>query len=181
VSESNAELALRNAGMLAPTEEQQWEEIDRIFSGRPAAFKFATQGDSVTGIVTHAYSKQATVFGTNEPKTFDDGSPILEPVIELSTEDGPRSLYVSSWRMRNALQTAFQDAGVRGPRKGGRLMVQYYADEVIGKPGASPAKVYQAAYDPPDKLNKVHLNPSAQLGATPELPARLPAPDDPPF
>jgi hypothetical protein len=125
------------------------------------------------------YTRQATVFGTNELKTWDDGSPVLQVVIELATADGLRSLYVSSWRMQNALQTAFQDAGVRGPRPGGTLTVTYYADEP-GKPGTQPAKVYQAAYDPPQP-NTVRLNPSNSLGPTPELVAALPLPDEPPF
>jgi hypothetical protein len=185
MSESAAELALRNAGMLAPTQEQEWEEIDRIFSGRPPAVKFATQGDSVTGTVTHMYKKQATVFGTNEPKTYDDGSPILEAVLELSTEAGPVSLYVSSWRMRQALQEAFQTAQVRGPRPGGQLFVQYYADEP-GKPGATAAKVYRAAYDTPEAVaaaaNRVNLGPSARLGPAPELATSVAAlPESPPF
>jgi hypothetical protein len=158
MSETRAEMVLQNAGMLAPADEIRWQEIDKIFSGRPAPYRFAEQGDQALGIVHEAYTRQKTKFGTQDLDTWDDGSPKLEAVIELrDTPTGDlKSLYVSSWRMNNALQTAFQEAGVRGPRPGGTLLVRYVADEP-GKGGSQPAKVYEAAYDSPDnpKVNPV--------------------------
>jgi len=170
--------------MLA-SEESSWDEIDSLFSGRPPAYRFANQGDQALGVVVRAYTQQARQFGTNEPKTFDDGTPIREPVIELrDTPTGElRSLYVSSWRMRNAIQQALTSAGCRGPRTGGTLLVRYCADEP-GKNGAQAAKVYEAAYDPSaDQAQKINLGPSARLGAI-EAPTAVQAmqlPETPPF
>jgi hypothetical protein len=150
MSESNAEITLRNAGMI-DTGESEWDELDASFSGAPPAVKFATIGDSVTGYVVKGYMRNATVFGgkPGEWKTRDDGSIVRDPVIELRTLEGDLvTLYVSSWRMRNALSQAFQQAGVRGPRSRGMLMVRYCADEPQ-QGGANPAKVYEAAYDAP--------------------------------
>ena len=153
-SESKA-LEVLNAAGLTPqqAEDMEWDEFDRLDTGRPPAVRFKEHGDAVLGTVTRGYTRQKTKFGTNEPEWWDDGSPKLEPVLELLTDEGLRTLFVSSWRMQNALAAAFAEAGVRGPRKGGRLIVKYAADEP-GDKGAQPAKVYEAGYDPPGGIER---------------------------
>lgn len=183
MSESSAETTLRDAGMLpaeaVTSEELAWEEVDRMFSGRPEPVKFEEIGQTVIGHVTGAYTRQRTKFGTNEPEFWDDGSPKLEPVIELMTDEGLRSLYVSSWRMRNALQLAFYAVGVRGPRPGGKLVVRLAGHEATKVPGGSPAKVYEAAYDPPGRKTL-----DQQLAGKPQAAAlglAVGSDDQPPF
>lgn len=160
---------------IADAEEMAWEEIDRLFSGRPEPVKFDQIGDQVVGTVVRGYTRQRTKYGTNEPEFWDDGTPKLEPVIEIQTRDGIRSLYVSSWRMRNAIGEAFREAGVRGPRRGGQIIVRYTSNEAP-QGGGNPAKVYDAGYDP----GRMPLD--VRMPKPPELAGTTPGQgDEPPF
>jgi hypothetical protein len=184
--ESKALDVLADAGLTSAEQatELEWAEIDRIFTGRPAPVAFKEHGDSVLGRVVRGYTRQKTKFGTNEPEWWDDGSPKLEPVIEILTAQGLRSLYVSSWRMQNAIGTAFAEAGVRGPRRDGMLLVKYVSDEPTGA-GGNPAKVYEAGYDPPGKAAERLTAPRPKLDEIMPAPtlAGVPAGQDtePPF
>ncbi len=130
-------------------EDEKYYEADKLFTGRPAAVKLAEVGDSVTGTVAEVFARQKTKFGTDEPEFFDDGTPKLEPVIVLRTAEGLETLYVSSWRMQKAIGGACAEAGVRGPRPGGTLMVRLAGFGEPWQPGAQKPKEYEASYDPP--------------------------------
>jgi hypothetical protein len=150
MSEIQAVEVPASAGLTAQQQEAiEYEAVDRLFAGRPPAVKFTEPGDSVVGYVIRAYTREKTKFGTDEPDLWPDGSPKLEPVIDLLVgDDDKRTLFVGSWRMQNALGEAFAAAGVRGPRRGGRLLVRYTGNEP-GRAGTAPAKVYEAGYELP--------------------------------
>jgi hypothetical protein len=148
-----------------------YDEIDRLVVGPPPAVKFAEIGHVVTGKIASVFARQATDFDTKEPRFWDDGSPIMEPVIVLDTDaDGPQTLYCGSAGLREALRTACRDAG-SGLRPDGYLAVRYESDGEPFRKGAHPPKVYKAAYDPPGR-KRVSTSP----------PETVPVPrNDPPF
>jgi hypothetical protein len=156
VSDQAIEKIFADGGLLPTSvthgndEEMEWSGVDEVFSGRPEAVKFTSLGDTVTGVVLQGFTRQKRKFGTEELLSWDDGRPKMEAVLTIMTPDGARTLYVGSWRMENALAQAFAAAGVRGPRRGGRLVVRWSGAEPVPG-GASPAKVFDAAYDPPGR------------------------------
>lgn len=178
--------ALGGAGMLPDDDrhddqDKDYAQIDMLFMGRPEACKFDNVGDMITGIVVDQFAQQAKDFDSGALKFWDDGRPILDPVVILQTSDGLRTLYVGSYRMRNAIRDAILVAGfdhggsrgVPGLRKGGRLLVRYTGNDQPARKGGQPPKLYDAGYDPPGRKS------------IPPLPD-IPAPDDgidvdPPF
>ena len=171
---------LREAGLLPDKQQpaplartEDYDEIDRLLVGPPPAVKFAETGDGVTGSITSVFARQATDFDTKEPRFWDDGNPIMEPVVLLDTDDGPQTLYVGSQGLRNALRDACRAAGM-GLRPDGYLAVRYVSDGEPFRKGANPPKVYEAAYDPPGR--KRVATGRSEFAA----PAR-PAPGAPPF
>jgi hypothetical protein len=147
--EAQAIDVLKQAGAVAEDDEQQYYEADRLLMGRPAAVKFTDPGDFVQGTVLEVVQVQARNFDTGDPEFWDDGSPKLQLLYGLGTVDGPVSLYVGSYRMRNAIADACRAAGARGIRRGGVLLVRFTGLGEPHKKGANPPKEYQAAYDPP--------------------------------
>jgi hypothetical protein len=173
-----AEIALSNAGMLPQTaqdEEDGFYETDSFLAGRPPSVKFAQIGDMATGVIQELFLQQERVFGTQDLKFWDDGSPVMQMVIilRMSGQDPDlQALYVGR-EMRKAIASAVQAQNVRGLRPGGHLCVRYNADDVPRQPGAKGAKLYDAAYDPPGRK---------PIGDIPQAPvaAGLP-PLEPPF
>lgn len=169
---------LREAG-LVPAEQSkprlvrysEFEDVDSLLMGPPAAVKFAEPGTAVSGKITQVFARQATDFETREPKFWDDGNPVMEPVVILDTPDGPQTLYVSSAGLRNAIREACREAGL-GLRPDGYLAVKYTADGTPYKKGARPPKIYQAAYDPPGRK---------RLDGSSELADSRPPQEEPPF
>lgn len=162
---------LRDGGLLPETPgnqaitdqdmEMEWAGLDDVFSGRPDAVKFDTIGDTVTFTIVSGSTRQKRKFEAEANSTnpddlvwWPDGRPRMEAVLEVMTPEGMRTLYFSSWRLENAFQTALKDAGVRGPRPGGRGVIRYTADEEVyanGKKTGRSAKVFDAAYEPPGR------------------------------
>jgi hypothetical protein len=177
---------LAHAGMLpaddnGPDEdERDYSQVDMLFMGRPEACKFDSVGDTVTGLVVDQFAQQAKDFDTGALKFWDDGRPIMDPVVILQTSEGLRTLYVGSYRMRNAIRDAVLAAGfeqggrqVSGLRPGGRLVVRRTEDAEPAKKGGQPPKDYAAGYDPPGR------KPVSPL---PEVPVPVAGPDSrPPF
>ena len=161
----------RSVPKLARTEDL--EEIDALIMGAPPAVKFPEIGTAVSGEISHVFARQATDFDTKEPKFWDDGNPVMEPVIILAGPDGLQTLYCGSAGLRAALREACRDAGV-GLRPGGYLAVKYEKDGEPFRKGANPPKIYQAAYDPPGR-RRAATGRSELAGSRPDMP------DDPPF
>lgn len=123
-------------------------------TGTPWA-KFPELGSVVTGTVVSVTTKQRLEYETNEPLMNKDGSPAMEIVIVLATDErdatidednGHRALHAPIWYfsgcLKVAISVAVANAGRTRPEVGGTLTVQH-----IGMDGR--AKTYQAKYVPP--------------------------------
>lgn len=130
-----------------------------FFDGGGSAAKFPTPGSSITGTLTRPYrEQQAMKFGTQTPDTWPDGSPKMQAVIDLQTaerdpaspdDDGARTLYVGSTKMRRAIADAIKKAGASDLEPGGTLTVTFTGFDPQSKNPAQPAKLYTAAYQKP--------------------------------
>lgn len=140
------------------------------------AVKFEQPGATITGTVkTAPYEKQQTKYGTSEPDYWPNGDPKMQVLVHLATDqrvdaddDGDRTLYVSSSRMKRAIGEAMRNAGAKDIEVGGSLTVTYTGPDPASKNPANPAKLYTASYMPP-------ASPLAQQATAPAQPA-APAP-----
>lgn len=190
----DVEKMLSDAGMIAPREVAEavpaanpWAEADEVLSGRPDALKFENEGDTFRCTIGHnVYTRQKRKFGADANSTkpedliwWDDGRPKMEAVYEVDVDGvGLRTLYLSSWRLENAISQACRAAGVRGLRPGGKLVLRWTSSEdvyVNNKKTDNAAKVYDAAYEPPGRkpLDVTNPRPVEQVA--------LPDMGEPPF
>lgn len=128
---------------------------DFLLSGGVPSAKFPEIGTVVKGTVLSAEVNQQRDFDSGEPKTYDDGNPMMQMVVTLATDerdpdvdgdDGTRKLYVKG-AMLAAVRTALRAASAR-IEPGGTLVVKYVADGTPSKKGLNPPKQYEAAYKP---------------------------------
>lgn len=135
------------------------DEINALFAlgASSPVVKFASKGDSITGIVTGVDQvQQTTLEGT--PKTYDDGNPMMQVVvtlaIETDDEDDPglRRLFLKGAKSNPtsafgsvcaALSETGSELGI-----GGTLTMTYVSDGQPAKRGYSPPKEYSAVYVP---------------------------------
>src|SRR5690554_4215766 len=93
--------------------------------------KFDGIGVSITGTVVSAEARQRIDMDTDKPATWDDGSPQMQVVVVLATDerdpadpedDGNRVVYIKSWgpQMR-ALREAVKAAGLKDIPVGGKF------------------------------------------------------------
>jgi hypothetical protein len=133
------------------------DAVDRILGGGHPACSFLEVGRTYEGVVVGEREVQGRVFGTQELKTWPDGSPYMVPVFDLQTaerdpaiedDDGLRSLYVDKKGIRDALASAFRAGGMKRGMEatGGTIKIKFtgYGE---GK-GAQPPKVFQAKFTP---------------------------------
>jgi hypothetical protein len=119
--------------------------------------KFSNQGDTITGTITKPpFEKQQTVFGTDKPATYDNGDPKMQILVALSTplredanDDGDRTLYVASKKMKDAIADAMRNAGASDIEVGGTLSVTFTGFDPASKNPQNPAKLYAATYTKP--------------------------------
>lgn len=121
-----------------------------------ASAKFPSVGTSVTGRITEPpVLRQQTRFEDNSPLFWEDGTPRMQLVVTLATEqrdpadpkdDGRRRVYVKG-AMQKAVRTAVQASGAPDLQVGGTLTVTFTG---YGEPkGNLPApKAYSATYIP---------------------------------
>jgi len=121
--------------------------------GRSA--KFEREGDTVVGYIQHTEVRQQTDIKDNRPLTWDDGSPRMQLVVTLETDDrddddddGVRKLYVKG-QMQKAVSDAVRKAGARGLAIGGKLGVKYVSTAEPKQRGFNGAKQYTAKYEAP--------------------------------
>lgn len=121
---------------------------DLLAGGAPAA-KFPTVGTTVKGKVINAEVTQQTDYATGEVKTWDDGSPRLQIVITVQTDErdpdipndeGERRIFVKG-QMLQALRSALRAVGARDITPGDTIAVQYTGDGEA-KRGMNPPKLY---------------------------------------
>lgn len=161
-----------------------------LLGGGGQSATFDGVGESVTGTVESTEVRQQTDFQSGQPKTWDDGSPVMQLVVSLQTtlrddadDDGVRKVYVKgskkpgSQSLHDAVASAVRQSGAKGLEEGGTLTVTYTGDEPPQTRGMFPRKLYSATYAAPDKAAQtgdfLGTAPQAQQQATP--PAAAPA------
>jgi hypothetical protein len=121
--------------------------------GAPVA-KFPNIGSIVKGTVEEAAVTQQTDFATGIPTTWDDGSPRMQLVVTLSTDErddainddkGQRRVFIKG-QMLTAVKDAVRAAGAKSLEVGGTLAVQYKSDGEPPKAGFHAPKIYAAQY-----------------------------------
>lgn len=130
-------------------------DLDEAAKPRAKWYGFPSVGDIFEGDFLEADERQARDYDTDEPKTWDDGSPVIEYVIVFATnlrddadDDGRRTLYAEKHKsLFKAMQTALREAGLKWS-DGPHLKVKRIADTEAttlknGKKGA-PAKQFKA-------------------------------------
>lgn len=121
--------------------------------------KFEQPGDKVSGEILSVEARQATDLDGN-PKTWDNGDPIMEVVVTLQTDervdaddDGIRKVSIAGSMKyaskRKATVDAVRAAGAKGLEAGGTFALAYTGEGEATKRGYNPPKLYQAAYKAP--------------------------------
>lgn len=157
-----------------------------FFEAGGKAAKFATPGDSITGVITRPYREaQVTKYGTAEPDFWPDGSPKMQAIVDLQTDqredsddDGVRTLYIASTRQRRAISEAIKRAGAPDLQAGGTLTLRYTGNDPKSKNPQNPAKLYAAEYVAPAKAPG-SLAPQAEPVAAAAPAYTPPAPTNP--
>lgn len=126
--------------------------------GRSA--KFDSVGAVVSGIIIETPRlTQQTEYGTNKPKVWDNGDPMMQLVVTVQTElreetddDGLRNFYLRGGSKREdtnqgAVARAVAAVGASGLEVGGRLSIAYIGNDASGS--GNPRKRYAAKYERP--------------------------------
>ncbi|MFC4061488.1 hypothetical protein ACFOWE_24575 [Planomonospora corallina] len=131
---------------------------DLLMAGGLKSASFPVIGTRVSGVIIGLPNPvPQTEFGTGKVKFWDDGTPRMQVVVHLATEErlpgvpgdtGRRALYVKG-RMRIAVREAVRRAGASGLAVGGTLAVAYIGDGEPAVAGGRPPKHYDAEYVPP--------------------------------
>ena len=96
-------------------------DLDAAASTRSQWYGFAEIGDIFKGTFIAATERQATDYVTGALKTWDDGLPMIEFVLEFQTDlrdddtdDGKRTIYVGkSARLFKSMQDSLKAAGLK--------------------------------------------------------------------
>jgi hypothetical protein len=151
---------------------------DILMGGGSPAAKFPRIGAIVDGIVAaEPTARQQTEFRTKAPEFWKDGSPKMQVLVELMTDerdpakaddDGTRTLYIKGKELTKSVRDAVRQSGADGIHTGGRLTVQYVADGPQGE-GAEPPKLYASRYVPPAVSFAGVGAPATQAAAQPAV------------
>ena len=136
----------------------QTDPNDWLMSGGAKSAKFPDIGTIVKGIITSPPTlSQQTDFTTGALKSWDDGGPMMQLVVTISTDerdpetpddDGLRSLYIKG-ALQAAVKDAIRKAGARGLEVGGTIAVKYVGDGVAKSRGMNPPKQFACQYTAP--------------------------------
>lgn len=141
---------------------------DFLFGGGGKAAKFENIGDTVEGTITDCQVSQQTDMETNQPLTWPDGSPRMQLVVTLQTneriddnDDGIRRVYAKGGKyevasgtgtsLKDAIADAVRKSGARSLDEGGTLKVGYSGNGKRTNRGFSAPKLYRATYSAPVK------------------------------
>lgn len=141
---------------------------DFLFGGGGKAAKFENIGDQVEGTVTDCTISQQTDMETNQPLSWPDGSPRMQLVVTLQTneridenDDGIRRVYAKGGRyevasgtgtsLKDAIADAVRKSGARSLDEGGTLKIGYSGEGKKTNRGFSAPKLYRAVYTAPVK------------------------------
>ena len=120
-------------------------------------------GDKIAGTIINVKRVQQTDFTTSEPLSWADGSPRLQTVVELQTDergeddDGVRTLWLKGGKNFEpqagtgasgevALAAAAKEAGATSIDEGAKLKFAYTGDAKPTTRGFQSAKLYTAKY-----------------------------------
>lgn len=121
------------------------DTLDALLAGGGKTAKFEKIGDSYTGVVTSAETRQATNFDTGKPEFWDDGNPKKQAVINIQTmeridedDDGVRAIYINAWGEKiKALREASRLAK-GAPAVGDTFTATYIGDGPKPQKGFAP-------------------------------------------
>ena len=138
---------------------------DFLFGGGGKAAKFDNLGDFVEGTITNVQMTQQTSMDDNVPLTWADGSPRMQLVITLQTDnegendDGLRRIYAkggnfevaegSGKSLKDAIADAVKTAEARSIDEGGYLKVAYTGVGKKTNRGYQAPKLFKARYSKP--------------------------------
>lgn len=143
---------------------------EMLMGGGARAFPFDNMGDEVEGSILAMTKRQQTSLGDDpKPQYWDNGEPKMMIVIVLQTalrnfgdeDDGARSIYLRGGNPEvgtghgsstlTAVRDAVKRSGAKGMEHGGYLKLKWTGSGVA-KRGFTAAKLYTAAYRPPNQL-----------------------------
>lgn len=144
--------------MANPPDRQHPDPNAFLMGGGVPSASFQKIGASVCGTITEPLTiQQQRDYTTQEPKHWDDGSPMMHLVVTLQTDendpeieddDGRRRIYVKN-NMKRAVSDAVRKVKAKGLEVGGHLTVTYTSNGEATKKGAQPPKLYSAEYETP--------------------------------
>lgn len=154
---------------------------------KSVSFKDKPFGYTVSGsIVREPEVRQQTDYNDGTPKTFANGDPMLQIVVQIQTverdpadpaDDGVRGLYIKG-NMLIGVRGAVRASGAKGLSVGGVLSITYISDgEKKGK--LDPPKLYTATYTAPTSAANTTLMGAAPAGAPAPATAPTEAPAPP--
>lgn len=168
------------------------KSIDLGGGGAGTSFQFETIGATVTGRIVDLETKQQTDPKTGDPKTFDNGDPMMMYVVTLATDlrgsaglrepvegdDGTRSVFLkgskkpeSKSSLAAVLGAVKAATGGNALTVGGTLTMQYLGDGPKAV-GYSAPKLYAASYAAPSvALEQAAPAPAAAPVPTPAVAA----------
>lgn len=141
--------------MTTPQQYQAPSADDFLMGGGVPSAKFPAVGHTVSGRITEKPTvEQQRNYEDDKLKFWDDGKPMMQLVVTLSTnerdpenpeDDGTRRLYVKGY-MKNAVAGAVRAAGARGLEVGGTLTVTYSGDGEKKNAKFNAPKLFTAQY-----------------------------------
>lgn len=133
-----------------------------LMSSGARSAKFEHIGAKISGTVVSAEVRQQTDIKTGQPKTWDNGDPMMQVVVALQTDerdhddpddDGIRNVYLKggfkSSTTQRAVAEAIKAAGASALEVGATLQLAYVGDGEASQRGFNPPKQYAAKYTPP--------------------------------
>lgn len=134
---------------------------DSILSGGKPWAVFDKVGDSITGTITGGSERQQRDYVTGEPKTWDDGTAMMEQVIEVSTtlrdpevenDNGDRQIVVNKVAMRKAIAAELKSKRSR-LSDGGVITVKFVSQDEPKQRGMNGIKRFECSYQPAPKVD----------------------------
>jgi len=131
-------------------------DTSEFFGGSIPAVKFGAEGDKITGIVVAKQIRQQTSVDTGELRTWPDGRPKLEALVDISLapsdrdgedDDGLRRLYVRGY-MQPAIVAAVRESGQHDLNLGDLLSVIWVSTDAPARKGLDGAKRFEAELVP---------------------------------
>jgi len=142
------------------------EAQDFLFGGGGKAASFEEVGEMVEGTILDCKVVQQTSMDDNTPLTWADGSPKMQLIVTLQTnqhdddeDDGLRRVFAkggkfevasgSGTSMKDAIADAVRKANSKSLDEGGTLKVAFTGLGKKTNRGYSAPKLYKASYKPP--------------------------------